>query len=405
MSTPRPIALLLAVLLSGTVFGVACDKVPLLAPTQASITLIASTTVVAANGTASIIANVVEQAGTPVQNGTVVTFTSSFGSIEPAEARTENGKATVTFRGSGQSGTAKIGAFSGGIKATELEIKVGGAAADRVALRAEPATVVTTGGTTTITATVIDASGNGLDGVPVTFTADNGTLTSGQVLTDASGNARTTLTTNRTTKVTASAGAKTADVTITAVTAPSVTVALASGTTAEAGGPSSFTVTPQGGSTGNPLTNVVINWGDGQTSSLGAITSATNVTHVFNAPGIYTVTATATDAAGFSTTNSTLVNVTERATVPVTVTASPSVASLASTQGLVSFTVSTGGIGTGSGSIRFYEWTFGDGGSTVTTGPAVSYRYGATGNYTVRVRVTTTTGAEGFGQVQVRVTP
>src|SRR6478672_8070329 len=124
MSTPRLAASLLPAVLV-LALGVACDKVPLLAPTQATITLIPSTTVVSATGTASIIASVIEQAGTPVQNGTVVTFTSSFGSIEPHEGRTQNGQVTVEFRGSGQSGTAKIGAFSGGIKATELEIKVG----------------------------------------------------------------------------------------------------------------------------------------------------------------------------------------------------------------------------------------------------------------------------------------
>jgi PKD repeat protein len=54
--------------------------------------------------------------------------------------------------------------------------------------------------------------------------------------------------------------------------------------------------------------------------------------------------------------------------------------------------------------VRFYEWDFGNGDSTVTTGQTVSYRYSATGNYTVRVRVVTTTGQEGFGQAQIRVT-
>src|SRR3546814_5164939 len=59
--------------------------------------LTVNTTSVPANGTATVIASVTEQAGTPAQNGTVVTFTSSFGTIEPAEARTEGGKATVLF--------------------------------------------------------------------------------------------------------------------------------------------------------------------------------------------------------------------------------------------------------------------------------------------------------------------
>jgi hypothetical protein len=402
MSTPRPRALLFAALLVGTAFGIACDKVPLFAPTQATITLIPSTTVVAANGTATIIASVIEQSGTPVQNGTVVTFTSSFGTIAPREASTTNGQATVEFRGSGQSGTAKIGAFSGGIKATDLEILVGGAAADRVLLRAEPATVVTSGSTVQLVATVLDASGNGLSGVPVTFTANNGTLLASQVLTDGSGIARTSLTTNRNTSVSANAGNKSATLELTAVTAPSVTIALAGNTAAEAGAPLTFTVTPPSG--GLQLTGVTINWGDGTTTQLGAIAAATQVAHTYAQPGQYTITATGNDAGGNSASTTLVLAVTERSTVPVTITASPATPSLAG-GGLVNFTVSTGGVGTGAGAIRFYEWEFGDGSSTVTTGPAVSHRYSAQGNYTVRVRVTTTTGAEGFGQTQVRVGP
>lgn len=383
----------------------ACEKVPLLAPTQSTIVLVPTTTVVAANGTAQITASVVEQAGTVVQNGTLVTFTTNLGAIEPREGRTQNGQVTVEFRANGQSGTAKIGAFSGGIRATDIELRVGGAAAERVTLRAEPANVPTSGGQAQITATVLDASGNGLAGVPVSFTADNGQLSTGLVTTGPTGQAQTTLTTTRTTRVSAAAGAKTADVTITAVAVPSVTIALAAGATAEAGGPTVFTVTPQSGASGNPLANVAINFGDGTVTNLGAIGGATTVTHVYAGAGRYTVTATATDAAGFSSTSSSIINVTERSTVPVTVTATPSVVSLALNQGLVSFTVSTGGLGTGGAAIRFYQWDFGDGSSATTTGPGLSYRYAAAGNYIAKVRVTTTTGQEGFGQAQIRVTP
>ena len=119
----------------------ACDKVPLLAPTESTITLTSSTTVVPVNGSAEITASVTESAGTPVQNGTVVTFTSSFGTIEPNEARTQGGKATVRFVASSQSGTAKVGAFSGAARATEVELLVGGAAATSIILTANPRTI------------------------------------------------------------------------------------------------------------------------------------------------------------------------------------------------------------------------------------------------------------------------
>ena len=47
----------------------ACQKVPLLAPTGSTITLTASTTALSANGTTTIIAQVLEAAGTPPQIG------------------------------------------------------------------------------------------------------------------------------------------------------------------------------------------------------------------------------------------------------------------------------------------------------------------------------------------------
>ena len=75
---------------------------------------------------------VIESAGTPVQNGTVVTFTSSLGTVEPREARTSNGQVTVRYLSGSQSGTAKVGAFSGGSKSEDLQILVGSAAAGAV---------------------------------------------------------------------------------------------------------------------------------------------------------------------------------------------------------------------------------------------------------------------------------
>src|SRR6187399_777664 len=85
----------------------ACDKVPLLAPTGSVITLLATTNTVSLNSEVTIIATVIENgqaagptgtgtgtgtgttsrtgAGTPVQNGTLITFTTTIGRIEPAE--------------------------------------------------------------------------------------------------------------------------------------------------------------------------------------------------------------------------------------------------------------------------------------------------------------------------------
>lgn len=48
----------------------ACEKVPLLAPSGSTITLTAATNALSANGTVTLIAQVLEAAGTPPHSGT-----------------------------------------------------------------------------------------------------------------------------------------------------------------------------------------------------------------------------------------------------------------------------------------------------------------------------------------------
>src|SRR3954463_6380094 len=92
----------------------ACNRVPLLAPSGSSITLTTATSVLPVNGSATIIAQVVENAGTAPQAGTHVTFTTTLGTVQPSDATTDTaGRATVTFTAP-SSGTASISAISGG---------------------------------------------------------------------------------------------------------------------------------------------------------------------------------------------------------------------------------------------------------------------------------------------------
>ena len=80
----------------------ACNRVPLLAPSGSNITLTTATSVLAINGSATIIAQVIENAGTPPQAGTHVTFTTSLGTIQPSDATTDSsGRATATFTSHG----------------------------------------------------------------------------------------------------------------------------------------------------------------------------------------------------------------------------------------------------------------------------------------------------------------
>ncbi len=129
-------------------------------------------------------ATVIEQAGTAVQNGTVVSFTTTLGRIEPAEARTQNGKVTVKLTADGRSGVAQVTAFSGGAASEKLELPIGSAAAETVTVRAEPARLSPGGGSTQIVALVRDLAGNALSGASVAFSASAGTMSSGVAQTD-----------------------------------------------------------------------------------------------------------------------------------------------------------------------------------------------------------------------------
>ena len=88
--------------------AVACDKVPLLAPTQSTISIAATTATLPPGGRTSITATVIESGGTPVHDGTLVRFSASLGRVEPAEVETRGGSATTTFVAGDASGSARI---------------------------------------------------------------------------------------------------------------------------------------------------------------------------------------------------------------------------------------------------------------------------------------------------------
>ncbi len=309
MSRFRPLHLLV---LLGVCASWACDKVPLTSPTGSTISLSTNSNIVPINGSVQITATVTESAGTAVQNGTTVVFTSDFGRMDPAEARTQNGRATVRFVASGQSGTVKVNAFSGaastsgGTTSGALTLLVGGAAAGRIVVRAEPPTIPQAGGTVQVYANVVDTNGNALVGAPVSFTiggaTGTGILGAATVVTDANGQAQTSLTTNQTTTVTATVAttttaAVTANVVVTSLPAPTLTLAC----TAPAIGFSvgvavNCTITPTVPAGGSAIQNLTVNWGDGSGERpYGNVSGATVVSKTYTAPGTYVVTAAATD--------------------------------------------------------------------------------------------------------------
>ncbi len=194
-----------------------CDKVPLFAPSSSTITLAAGTQNMATNTVTDIRAFVVETGGSPVQNGTVIYFSSSLGSLVPNQAGTTDGVATVQFQAGSTTGQAQVSALSGAAKLAgpiTITITQSGSAVAKIVLTATPSFVSVGGGLVTLTATVTDASGNPVVGTPVTFTASAGTLSNSVAQSDLNGQAIVTLTTKDPTTVTATSGGATATATI-----------------------------------------------------------------------------------------------------------------------------------------------------------------------------------------------
>lgn len=319
-----------------------CDRVPLTAPGGTVINIYATSNSAPLNGSVDIVATAIENgvaapppstgdgnngnngnngngdtgnggtptpttpssgstsgAGTPVQNGTVISFTTTLGRIEPAEAETHNGQVRVRLVTAGQSGTAKITAYSGGAVGT-LELEVGAAAVGGITVSASPTTLGSTGGTSTITARVQDGGGSGVSGIPVNFTTDHGSLSESVVSTNADGLATTKLTTSVTSVVTAAAGvgtgdsANSADVTIEVAPRMGLTIS-ASPDSANSGTPVTFTITA------NPdanVTSATLKYGDGASTSLGALSDSQTRVHVYSSSGIYTASVTGHGAGG-----------------------------------------------------------------------------------------------------------
>ena len=176
---------LVAVCLLALAFAApACEKVPLVAPSGSTITLTAATNALSANGTITIVAQVLEAAGTPPHSGTHVTFTTTLGRIDPPEVKTDvSGRATATFIAGGSNGTATITAVSGGATtgSTGAAQDCGGHGGRRrvVAQRESAVGSSRTAASRRITATVLDINGNALVGSPVLFTTTAGALSSG----------------------------------------------------------------------------------------------------------------------------------------------------------------------------------------------------------------------------------
>jgi hypothetical protein len=402
ISRLRRLSALLAVVVGAGLVTAACEKVPLLAPSGSTITLTSSATALPLNGSTDIIAQVIESGGTPPHSGTLVSFTTNLGTVQPSEAETDiSGRVRVKYVAGTGSGTATIVALSGGVSASgtnAVKIAIGAAAAASVGLNASPGTVSSTGGTSTITAKVLDINGNILPGVAVTFTTDNGSLSASTVNTDGTGTATTVLSTNKTSKVTATVGitapATGTGTTATAAPTNSVTVnvnglsAIAVGApspaTPTAGIPVTFPLTITPNANGSAIQKVVVDFGDG-TAPVTLPGTPSSATHTYNTVGSFAVRATATDAFGDITVGSGSVTVGARPqpTISISASANPTAGTTTTFTLSVAPAVNSGTV------ISDVTIDFGDGtpvvdlGATSGTAIAVQHIYQVGGTYTV----------------------
>lgn len=395
---------------------VACERVPLTSPTGSTISLTVDQSTLPLNGQATVRAVVIESSGTPVHNGTQVTFGTILGSFIPPAAETINGVATTTFFAGSTSGTTRINAYSGGASTGSgnssgggVEVKIGAAAAGAVAVSATPASVSQSGGTVTISALVLDPSGNPLPGVSVLFSSTTGSLSTTTAISDATGVAKVTLTTQATATVRATAGTVSATVEVVVSSAPSVTITATGPFIANQ--PAAITITPAAGSgNGSPrqIATLRVDFGDGTSETRTNVTGPIGLTHTYRNAGGYTITATATDVAGNTSISSTAIVVGFEVIPTITMTVTPNPV-LTAQRGVATFTV-TAAAGTGGPPIRNVRVTLADG--TViydgSGGGAFTYKFPpstTSTNYVVRATATDAAGSTANTSTVVVVEP
>lgn len=401
---------LLAVVVSG------CDSSPLLAPTQSTISLSATASRAPLNSQVEILATVQENSGTAVQDGTLVTFTTTLGVLQPREATTVRGNARTILQTGSTSGTATINATSGNARTTggttsnntttagtNVQILIGAAAASRISVVARPGAVSASGGTAEIVAAVVDEAGNPVTGVAVNFSTDNGTISAATATTDGNGEARTTLTTNRESIVTARVGAggtdRTATVTVRVNATPTLTIGAITPASPTVGQSISFTVTPAA----NTTLDTTVDFGDGTSQNLGRINAQQTVAHTYTSAGTYTIRVTGRDAnTGESTATTVAVTVGNRPPLSVTITATAGTAVTGVGQPWT-FTANVTPAAGGADQVESYAWTFGDGSTATTAGNMTSHVYTTNGRKIVTVTVRTIDGRTATGQTEIIV--
>ncbi|MGE6473191.1 Ig-like domain-containing protein [Serratia proteamaculans] len=247
------------------------------------IGLVATPATIVANGiaTSSLEATVEDASGNPVPNA-AVTWTTSTGSLSAASSTTDaSGKARVTLKGTATGSASVQATASAGASTATVTLIADSSTAKVIDLTATPATIVANGtATSSLEATVEDASGHPVPNAAVTWTTSTGSLSAASSTTDASGKARVTLkgtaAGSASVKATASAGASTATVTLTADSSTAKVIGLVAmpATIVANGVATSALEATVEDANGNPVPNASVTW----TTSTGSLSAASSTT-------------------------------------------------------------------------------------------------------------------------------
>jgi len=187
--------------ISATASGVsASGTVQMIGGAAASVTVSATPNNVSLGNTTTVTARVLDAQGNPVPNGTQVAFaetTATSATLSSLYVTTTSGNASITVTPAA-AGTVTIGATVGALAQVTTNITVNTLSAASMTLAVDQTTqtadlVAVPGAVITVSATVKDAVGNGVNGVTVTFTSTVGSLSATTAVTNASGVATVTL--------------------------------------------------------------------------------------------------------------------------------------------------------------------------------------------------------------------
>jgi hypothetical protein len=213
--------------------------------TNLTIRLTASPLNIVADGVSqSTISATVTDANTnaPVAAGTLVSFTTTLGTVTPSGTTDSAGRVTATLTSSTQAGVATVTASTSGASPRTVQVTFDPGTVASIRVSSNKTNITADGSdNATITGEALDASGNVVPGLPLSFSSTSQVAGTTQLLIDGS-DAAVTRTTDSTGR---------ASTTITGTRAQTVILAVASGTvtgtvqlTLDPGPPTQVTVTP-----------------------------------------------------------------------------------------------------------------------------------------------------------------